>query len=241
MSHTMSNPSPSEHGGKLQQANSLLREMDLFKGLEPTELALFFNEVELKHYPAGSIVFTPEDSSCERLYILKEGRVDRYRLTASGKRLVTRKILPGSVFGVMGLLGRTMQGNFAEAIEDSFIYVVTREHVLALLKRQPDLTLRILEIVGNRLRLLEERLVEAVYSPVSVRLAHFLLINADPNSGVLTNLTHEEIGNTIGAVRQTVTETLSLMRKQGLVLTEPKQIRIINRHGLEEITHGSES
>lgn len=142
-----------EHGGKPQEANSLLRKMDLFKGLEPTELALFFNEVELKHYPAGSIVFAPEDSSCERLYILKEGQVDRYRLTASGKRLVTRQIQPGSVFGVMGLLGRTMQGNFAEATEDSDIYVVTRQHVLALLKRQPDVTLRMLEIVGNRLRL----------------------------------------------------------------------------------------
>ena len=60
-----------------------------------------------------------------------------------------------------------MQGNFAEAAEDSYIYVVTREHVLALLKRQPDLTLRILEIVSDRLRLIEERLLEAVYSPVS--------------------------------------------------------------------------
>ena len=60
-----------------------------------------------------------------------------------------------------------MQGNFAEAAEDSYIYVVTREHVLALLKRQPDLTLRLLEVVSDRLRLVEERLLEAVYSPVS--------------------------------------------------------------------------
>ncbi|MBF8266116.1 MAG: Crp/Fnr family transcriptional regulator [Dehalococcoidia bacterium] len=233
----LDSPSPT-CGGKPRIVMSLLYEMDLFKGLEPTELALFFDEMELKYYPAGSIVFSPEDSYCERLYILKEGRVDRYRLTASGKRLVTRQIQPGSVFGVTGLLKRTMEGNFAEATEDSIIYVVTQQYVMALLKRQPDLTLRILEIVGNRLRLLEERLVEAVYSPVSVRLAHFLLTNADSDSGVLTNLTHEEIGNTIGAVRQTVTETLSFMRKQGLVLTKPKQIRIINRHGLEELMQG---
>ncbi len=238
MSHKMSSPTLSKHGDKPKEANILLGELDLFKGLEPSELALFFDKVKLKHYPAGSIVFTPEDSSCERLYILKEGRVDRYRLTTGGKRLVTGRILPGSVFGVMGLLGRTMQGNFAEAAEDSTIYVVTRQHVLALLKRQPDLTLRLLEIVGNRLRLLEERLVDAFYSPVNVRLALFLLTNADPDSGVLTNFTHEEIGNTIGAVRQTVTEILGLMRKQGLILTEPKQIRIINRHGLEEIVQG---
>lgn len=235
------NPFPSERGGKLANARSLLYEMDLFKGLDPRELVLFFDQVELRTYRAGSIVFSPEASSCEQLYILKEGRVDRYRLTASGKRLVTRRILPGSVFGVMGLLGRTMQGNFAEAIEDSSIYVVTRERVMALLKRQPDLTLRILEIVGNRLRLLEERLVEAVYSPVSVRLTHFILTTADPVSGVLANITHDEIGNTIGAVRQTVTENLSLMRKQGLIITKPKKIQIIDRLRLEEVIQGSQS
>lgn len=183
----------------------------------------------------------PEDSSCERLYILQQGRVDLYRLTASGKRLVTRQILPGSVFGVRGLLGRIMQKNFAEAVEDSIISIITQEQVLALLKHRPELTLRILEMVCNRLYLLEERLVETVYNPVSVRLAYFLLTNANSVSGVLTHITHEQIGNTIGAVRQTVTETLSLMRKQGLVMTKPKQIQIINRHGLEEIIQGVDS
>ena len=82
--------------------------------------------------------------------------------------------------------------------------MITREDVLALLKRRPDLTLRILEIVGNRLRLLEERLLQALYSPVTVRLASFLLANIDSTSGELSDITHEEIGNTIGAVRQTV-------------------------------------
>jgi CRP/FNR family transcriptional regulator, cyclic AMP receptor protein len=241
MTNTNPNRSSSILGDNPGTVMSLLYEMDLFKGLEPIELAIFFDEVELKSYPAGCIVFSPEDASCERLYILKEGQVERYRLTVSGKRLVTRRILPGSVFGVMGLLGRTMQGNFAEATEDSSIYEVTREHVLALLKRQPDLTLRILEIVGNRLRLLEERLVEAVYSPVNVRLAHFLLTNVDSDSGVLANVTHDEIGNTIGAVRQTVTENLSLFRKQRLIITKPKKIQIIDRHGLEKIIIGSES
>jgi CRP-like cAMP-binding protein len=203
------------------------------------ELGLFFDNVETQYYPAGTILFTPEDSG-ERLYILRQGLVDLFRVTSSGKRLVTRQILPGSVFGIMGLLGQSMQGNFAEASEDSSICVITRENVLEMLKQHPDITLRLLEIVGRRLRLIEERLVEAVYSPVRVRLAHFLLTNADSASGVLNNLTHEEIGDTIGAVRQTVTETLGLLRKQGLILTRPKEIRIIDRHGLEKIVKSSE-
>jgi CRP/FNR family cyclic AMP-dependent transcriptional regulator len=219
---------------------SLPRESEPFEALEPQELASFLAEAHLQRYPAGSIIFSPEDASTERLYILKQGRIDRYRLTAGGKRLVTRRILPGAVFGVMGLLGRSMQGNFAQADEDSLVYVITREDVLALLERRPNLTLRMLEIVGNRLRLLEERLLEAVYSPVIVRLASFLLSNIDSTSGELPEITHEEIGNTIGAVRQTVTETLGVMKKQGLVKTGQKRIRIIDRRGIQRIVEGSE-
>jgi CRP-like cAMP-binding protein len=223
--------------GKLPNISTLYA-AELFKGIESTELELALDDVELQTCPAGTMVFTPEDST-ERLYILKQGRVDLFLVTASGKRLVTRQILPGSVFGIMGLLGRTMQGSFAEATEDSTICVITREDVLALIKRWPGLALRLLEIVGDRLRLLEDRFLEITYSPVSMRLAHFLLINADSASGVLSNLTHEEIGDMIGAVRQTVTETLSVMRNQGLILTEPKQIRIIDRQGIEGIARGS--
>ncbi len=241
MSPTKPNPSLSKRSSKTRKAISLLDEIEPFKGLSQTELASLFDEMEIRTYPAGSIIFTPGDPSCERLYILKQGRVDLYRLTASGKRLVTRQILPGATFGVRGLLGRAMQGNFAQATEDSTIYIISREHILALLERQPELALRVLEAVCNRLRLLEERLVEAVYNPVSVRLAYFLLASVDSASGVISNVTHEEIGNTIGAVRQTVTETLSLMRRQGFILTEPKQIRIINQRGLEEMIRGSES
>jgi len=240
MSHSRPKPSSSKRIRKLPKAMSSLYGADLFQGIKPAELGRLFDGVELQTCPAGTILFTPEDP-CETLYILREGRVELYRLTASGKRLVTRQILPESVFGVMGLLGQTMQGNFAETIEDSSIYTITREDVLTLLKRRPDIALRMLEIVGNRLRLLEERFLEAVYSPVDVRLAHFLLTYADSASGELVDITHEEIGDTIGAVRQTVTETLGLMRKRGLIRTGPKHIEIIEQRGLEAIARSSES
>ena len=212
-----------------------------FKGLGATELASFFDNVQVRTYLAGKMVFMPEDTDSEQLYILRKGRVNLYLLTAGGKRLLTAQILPGEVFGVRGMLGRTIQGNFAEAVEDSSVFIVTRKQLLAYLKSQPDLMLNLLETACYYLYLLEERLVKAVYSPVSVRLAHFLLTNFSPSTGVLNNITHEEIGDIIGAVRQTVTETLSQMRKQGLILTGFKQIHIIDRRGLEEIVEGLES
>lgn len=212
--------------------------MELFRGLAPKEVASLLKGAELHEYPSGSLIFTPEDASTERLFLLKSGHVERYRLTPDGKRLVTRQISPGGAFGVMGLLGRTMQGNFAEATEHSSAYVLTRDRVLRWLRREPDFALSVLENLGNRVRRMEERLVEAAYSPAGARLARFLLDSASPDSGLLTGFTHEQIGNTIGAVRQTVTETLGLMRENGLISVRPRQIKIIDRAGLERMARG---
>ena len=220
--------------------SSVFYENELFRGLQPAELKLLFRKMRVQVYKAGNIIFMPEDPSCERLYLLSRGRVEMYRLTTNGKRLVTRHISPGGIFGVRGLFARRMQKNFAEALEDSTIGVITREQVLEHLKLQPELMLRILENVSSRLYLLEDRLVETVYNPVTVRLAYFLLTNADAATGALNDFTHEEIGNQIGSVRQTITEKLGLMGKQGLVITKPGQIRIIDRDRLEEMVRNRE-
>jgi CRP-like cAMP-binding protein len=239
ISNGRSNSSSFKLHYKRQKDSSLFYENDLFKGLKPADLALLFEKMEVRNYSAGSLIFMPQDSSCENLYLLDSGRVEMYRLTANGKRLVTRNNLPGEVFGIRGLLGRNMQKNFAEAKEDSAIGVITRQQVFEHLQHRPELMLRILENVCSRLYLLEERLVEAVYNPVNVRLAYFLLTNSS-DSGVIAKVTHEEIGNRIGAVRQTVTETLGLLKKQGLVTIQPGLIRVVDRRRLEEMVKGTE-
>ena len=220
---------------KSQQESDLFYYNDLFKEPKSTELKLLFNKVETRIYKAGNIIFIPEFPACEKLYLLSEGRIEMYRLTANGKRLVTRYVSPGRIFGVRGIFDRRMQKIYAEAVMDSTIGVISRAQVMEHLKLQPELMLRILETMCTRLYLLEDHLVESVYNPITIRLAYYLLTNADETSSVLTDITHEEIGNRIGAVRQTVTETLGLFREQGLIQTKPGQIQIIDRQRLKEM------
>lgn len=207
---------------------------EIRRRIELKEFGIFFDNLEEGFFPSGTVLFTPGES-VERLYILKRGRVAQYRITRSGKRLVTRYILPGSAFGIMGLLGQTTQGDYAETVENSIVCHVTRNDILQILRKQPEVCLRLLEAVGTRLLLAEERLVEASYSPIRVRLANFLLSNMDTTSGVMSHFTHEEIGDMIGAARQTVTETLNQLQRQGLIVIEHKKIRILKRAALEEI------
>lgn len=215
-------------------AAQYLRKVDIFKDLSLEELETLFKGGLTREWVPGTLFFTPEDPT-ERLFVLKRGQIEMYRLTPSGKKLVTRRIGPGTVFGEMGLLGQSMQGTFAEALEDSLVCTATREDVLHLFRQHPEVGLRMLEAVGSRLKLLEERLEQATFSPVRVRLGAFLLSNTNASTGVLTGFTHAEIGETIGALRQTVTGTLNELRDMGLVELGYKRIRIINRQGIEQI------
>src|SRR5918996_1932556 len=214
-----------------------LRKVDIFQDLSREEIEHLFQGTVIKEYALGTVFFTPDDSS-ERVFILKLGRVEVYRLTASGKRLVTRRIGPGTIFGEMGLLGQTLQGCFAEATENSLVCLATRGDILQLLRERPDIALRLLESVGSRLKSLEDRLEDAVFSPVKVRLARFLLSCLDSETATVSGYTQAEIGDAIGALRQTVTEILGELESQGLIEVGRKQIRLINRPALEEIARG---
>ena len=212
---------------------SRLHQVPIFQGLSPEEVETLFQGVMLRECAAGTVFFSPDDSS-ERLFILKEGHVDLYRLTLGGKRLVTRHLGPGTIFGEMGLLGQSLQGCFAEATANSLVCVATRDDILRVFNEHPDMIVRLLETLGNRLRVLEERLEQAAFSPVRVRLAHFLMSNMDA-AGKVSGYTHAEIGDTIGALRQTVTETLSEMQNKGLLEVGHKQIRVTNVPGVGKI------
>lgn len=182
----------------------------------------------------GTVFFTPEDTS-ERLFILKSGVVELYRLNAQGKRVALGRLGAGTVFGEVGLLGQTLHGCFAEAVENSLVCVATREEVSRLLVQRPEVALRLLEAVGRRLKELEERFASLALSPVRVRLAELLLASMDQRTRQVSGFTHAELGDMVGALRQTVTETLGELQAEGLIEVGHKRVLILQEDTLRRI------
>lgn len=211
-----------------------LRAMEMFRDLPPVDLEHFAHALIMKQCTPGTIFFTPEDTT-ERLFILKEGEVVLYRLSASGKRLVLAHVKPVTIFGEMGLLGQSMHGCFAESVADSLVCIATRDEVLGLLRDHPETAIHLLESVGNRLHAVEERLAGLALRPVPARLATILLSQANADTMDVTGLTHAELGDMIGAMRQTVTETLASLQRDGVVEVHPKSIRITDPGALRNL------
>jgi CRP/FNR family cyclic AMP-dependent transcriptional regulator len=208
-----------------------LKTVDIFRDLTEEELASLESSITTVPCAMGKIFYGPEDSG-EALFIIKEGKIQLYRISPEGRKLVTTTLGPGTVFGEMTLIGQGMYDSYAEATEKCAVYKMERSDVERLLLEKPEVALRILEVLGRRLREVEARLEDIAFKTVSGRLASLLLRLMEEHGSTIYGMTHQNLADDIGTHRETATQTLSMFRAQGLVRTGRKRIEILDPEGL---------
>ena len=212
-----------------------LQMVDIFQDLTEEEIEEIDRAITMTTCRRGRIFYMPEDTS-EVLFLLKEGRVQLYRISPDGKKLVIGTVGPGAIFGEMALIGQGMHNTFAEATEECVLLVMSREDVEHLLVTKPKVALRIFEELGSRLKETESRLEEIAFKGIPARLASFLLQLADEQGDdIITGMTHQDLGEQIGTYRETTTQTLNIFKADGLIDIGRKRITILDREGLERV------
>lgn len=212
---------------------SYLRMVDIFQDLSEAEIKEIDQATTISTYKKGKIFYMPEDTG-EVLFLLKEGRVQLYRISSEGKKLVIGTVEPGAVFGEMALIGQGMHNTFAEAVEECVLCIMNRTEVERMLVTKPRVALRIFEALGRRLKEAEARLEEISFKGIPARLASLLLeLSAEQGSDTITGFTHQDLGEQIGTYRETTTQALNTFRNQGLIDIGRKRITILDREGLQ--------
>jgi CRP/FNR family transcriptional regulator, cyclic AMP receptor protein len=206
---------PPGSSAALQNRDCMLT-MDIFCDLEPEAMAAFERQTEMRTCRKGQILYSQEDRA-EVLFLLKRGRVQLYRLTPAGKRLELAVIEPGTFFGEMPFIGESLRHTFAEAVEDSLICVMSRADIEGLMRKRSEVALRMIEVLGRRLALCEARLEEMAYRSVPARIAAVLMRLSQGQNGEVVSITHQELGDMIGALRESVTKVLDDFQREGLV------------------------
>ena len=97
------------------------------------------------------------------MYFLVEGRVKLSRLSTSGKEFILAIVEPGSFFGETGVLDERPRETMAEALETSTFLVVRASVFRGLLKRRPELLMKLAQLMGRRQTQLEKQLMDVVY------------------------------------------------------------------------------
>ena len=215
-----------------------LSEVDLFRDLSERDMAELDRVTTITAVPRGRVFYEPEDVS-QVLFLIREGRVQIYRISPEGKKLVIATLGPGALFGEMALLGQQMQNAFAEALDDCRIFVMSRADLERLILNQPSVGQRVLQTTGKRLRDAEKRLEDMAFKSIPARLASLLLrMSVEQGSDEVVGMTHQDLAETVGTYRETATQVLNDMKADGLIEIGRKRIKILDKARLEVLAQG---
>lgn len=224
---------------ELIDKSQYLSNVDILRDLSHEELEAIGLQTRLVEHQAGHLFYMPQDPG-EVLFILKAGRVQLYRISPDGRKLIIAVLLPGAIFGQMALVGQGLHNTYAEALDDCTICVWSRENVELALRQNPRVALRFLDAVGQRLTEAENRLAEVTFKRLPARLASLLLrlIDTEGQECELRGYTHQHLADILGTYRETVTQILNEFREHGLIDTGRKCIVIQDAVGLQALVEG---
>lgn len=219
----------------MDEKRDYLQDSELFRDLSPRDMAELERVTTLTAVPRGRVFYRPEDPG-ERLFLLRAGRVQLYRISPEGKKLVIATLGAGALFGEMALLGQQMHSAFAEAMEDCSIMVMSRADLERLMLNDATIGRRILALTRKRLSDAEARLEDMAFKGIPARLASLLLrLAADQGSASISGLTHQDLAETIGTYRETATQVLNDLKTEGLIEIGRKRIAILDMDRLRDI------
>lgn len=216
-----------------------LRSCQLFAGLAPADLKAIAEVTSLKSLDKGLYLFREGDAS-QGFYLVQRGAINVHRVTATGKEQVIRIFRPGESFAEAAVATLSGYPADARAVEASQVLLVQKAGFLDLVKRQPDLALRMLASMSAHLRSLVGQLEDLTLKDVETRLANWLVKrcpNPDSVEPVAIDLktTKRVLAAELGTVSETFSRTLAKLREQKLVAVKGKRLTVVNPAKLREL------
>lgn len=175
-----------------------------------------------------------KDQSSQNVYMVSSGRVKIGTYADDGKEIVKAILTRGEVFGEMALAGEIKREDFAQAMDsETRVCAMTIEDLENLMKDNKELSLKILKIVGFRLRKMERKIESLVFKDARTRIVDFLKEMAMEKGQkvgfemmIKNHLTHKDIASLTGTSRQTVTTVMNELRENNLINFDRRRILI---------------
>jgi CRP/FNR family cyclic AMP-dependent transcriptional regulator len=174
------------------------------------------------------------------LYGILSGRVRIYSISPEGHEITLNVMEAGDLFGEIAILDRRTRTASASAMESTDLLRIHRDHFLPYLKANPDLILRMLSLVCDRLRWASSTIEDAAFLSMPARLAKRLLFLADHHHkpeqrDITVPVSQHDLAKLVGTSRETVNKQLALWRSSGILDTARSAIVIRNCVALRDL------
>ena len=220
----------------------LLSRVDIFESLSKEEVREILDELLQRNAEinlrSGEVFYTPREPD-GKLFILTKGRVRIYKMEAS-REFTLEMVDAGTVFGEVAFTPHALRDAYAEAMEPSILLAMDRAEVERLIQRNPQVGIRIISLLSERLHYYETRMQDVTLKEVPARLASLILFLIESEGvkrtgeiSIPTRYSHEHLGTMIGANREAVTRAFGRLQDEGALQIRRRLIYVDDLEALE--------
>ncbi len=188
-----------------------------------------------KRYAAEDMLFW-EGEECAGIFLILQGSVKIFRSSPSGREvMLSIETAPASVAELPLFDGGPYPAS-VRVVEPVVAFFINKSDFQQVCRQYPEVALKVLAVVGRRLRHLVGLVEAMTFGSVTQRLARLLLDASKGAAGEIFDLpmTHQELASRLGTVREVVSRNLARFRAQGLIKLQDRRVEIVNRSGLEQ-------
>ena len=209
-----------------------LAQVQIFAGLTDAELGYLVERVVPRRYAPGEMVFG-EGEPCTGLYVVERGHIRVFKTSAAGREQVLTIDGPGSSVAEIPVFDGGLYPASGAAVDEATLLFIGKQDFQALCLAHPQVALKVLRVVGARLRRLVGIIEELSFTTVRHRLVSLLFRLAQREGrqtaeGLEFSLpaNNQELASQIGTVRELVSRNLSRLQVEGLVKVEGRTVMV---------------
>lgn len=219
-----------------------LKDVPLLQGLSPRDLRLLKKYLREQTYAKGDILFM-EGDACERIFIVRSGRIKVFRVGSSGREQILEILNPGDTCACNPGSVTWSCSTTAQAAVSSKVWFFSRNFYVEMVNSNSKLSHTLNRLFAQRICHLSTLIEEVSLTDTQKRLVKFLLdIHKEGSSAdkkgrdvLWIPFTREEIAQRIGTARETVARHLHQLKRSRLIEIKPKEIIIRDKEGLEKL------
>ncbi len=203
--------------------HALLAQTSIFAGLGRRELDQLIGLAVKKRYEPRAVVLAKGDAALQ-IFVIARGRVKAITHGGAGRQAALSIMGPGEVFGEVAVFDGEPRSATITALEPCELLSLGRNDFVGFLERTPKVALKLIEVLSRRLRRLSERLEDTTFLELDARLAKELLRLAarygkptPRGRRIDLGLSQQELGDLVGASRESVNKQLRAWQDAGLV------------------------
>ena len=217
--------------------NEVLKQSFIFSALSEAELIGLAELVVERNFMPGDFIFWEGDAP-EWFYIVAAGRVKVLKHSSSGKEFIITFFSTGEIFGEVAVFEGKPYPASAQAMGETRVLGIKGDDFLAFLAQRPQVALRIISVLGGRLRDAQGRLKDLAGERVEQRLARTLMM-LSAKLGETLPFTRQEIADMAGTTTETAIRFMGRLKDEGIIRSIRGKVIILDEIKLKLLSEAS--